>query len=419
MGARLAELHPRDIARLRAELGEVIAARFAYPPFFDFRSSQMRTRPINEVKRQEIASFVQSVMLDPVARAEVESPETLRFFEALLLRYIELNGDLARGGVRWRLTSMRADARRAASEVQQKLVAYAGGTPGDFGAPRPMASWSASDRRKKPNWDRIQKNTELLQAAIGRPNGTAGSQGVSPSANGFGARASLAGGAGAAGRESWADAPMDGTGPLRAQRPGGSQSPYAGLESGSQSAMFAGSSDLIYSDQPTGHQPIVGLGNPAPRELPPDMLQMYSEYLRDLPSASSPTGARPAAPSSRDGDAGREPPSWPPPMGAVFPASPPGDGKNDAMVFDQLRHQLDAYIRLAARSYNVRVRGGDPAHAIDALRRSGHVDEADLRIAEGIFALADRVCQTGTATLDDYRHAFTLYLLYHRPRIGT
>jgi hypothetical protein len=83
-----------------------------------------------------------------------------------------------------------------------------------------------------------------------------------------------------------------------------------------------------------------------------------------------------------------------------------------------LRFQIEAYIRLAARSYNVRPSGPDPASALDALRRSGHVEEADLRIAEQILALADRVVAGGGGTMEDYRQALLLYLLYHRGRLG-
>ena len=58
MGVSLAQLHQRDIARLRAELCEVIAARFAWPAFFDYRTGALRTRPLGAPRRQEINAFV-------------------------------------------------------------------------------------------------------------------------------------------------------------------------------------------------------------------------------------------------------------------------------------------------------------------------------------------------------------------------
>jgi hypothetical protein len=96
----------------------------------------------------------------------------------------------------------------------------------------------------------------------------------------------------------------------------------------------------------------------------------------------------------------------------------PQASRQDEMIFAQLRYQVEAYVRRAARSYGLPTRDGDPFRIMDGLRRSGLVDEADLRIAEGIIALADRVAQQGHASIEDFRQAFTLYLLYHRSHLG-
>jgi len=92
--------------------------------------------------------------------------------------------------------------------------------------------------------------------------------------------------------------------------------------------------------------------------------------------------------------------------------------RSDQLVFWQLRYQLEAYVRRAARSYGVDDKSGDPSGVLDVLRRSRFVDEADLRIAEGILALTDRVTRTGAASVEDYRQALTLYLLYHRSHLS-
>lgn len=107
------------------------------------------------------------------------------------------------------------------------------------------------------------------------------------------------------------------------------------------------------------------------------------------------------------------------------PAPPRGQTSNpnpathaDQMVFWQLRYQLEAYVRRAAESYGLSYSGSDPSAVLDALRQSGFVDEADLRIAEGILALTDRVTRAPTVAIEDYRQAFLLYLLYHRSHLG-
>ena len=75
-------------------------------------------------------------------------------------------------------------------------------------------------------------------------------------------------------------------------------------------------------------------------------------------------------------------------------------------------------MRTAARSYGTPADGKDPSTVLDFLRGSGFVDEADLRIAESILALTDRVNGNGMASLEDYRQALMLYLLYHRGHLG-
>lgn len=427
MGARLAELDPRDIARLRAEIGEEIAARFTYPAFFDYRAGRLRVRPIEAAKRREIASFVQAIILEPIAQADVSSSEVRRFLEALFLRYLELNAALARGPARRRLSSIRVEVPRAAADVQRGLVALAAGAPGNFGAPRPLVSWEASAARggQRPvPWERIERDTELVQAALLRgADGAEPPVGASPgAAAGVGTPPWTGGGPASrpSNAPSWADVPMDGTAPLPTARVRSDRSPFADLAAGSQSSMFGASASVSMSEQPTGPQPIVGLGGvapAAPREPPAELLQLYSDYLRDLQPGASATG---------DGNGGfGNPPQgangWSAPSAGAPPSRPasPADMKTDRLIFEQLSHQLDAYIRLAARSYGVRARGTDPASAIDALRRSGHVDEADLRIAESILAISDRISSGGAATVEDYRQVLMLYLLYHRGRIGT
>jgi hypothetical protein len=438
MGASLADLDPRDLVRLRAELVEVIAARFAYPPFFDYRSGTLRVRPVTSARRDEIAKFVQAASFEPVERVEVEAPEIRRFFVALFQTYLQTNRELARPAARYRLPAMRADIAGAAAEVQQGLVAFASGTPGTFGVPRPAVTWNTSSGpagRAAPKWERIERSTQALQAALLRQS----DQSPSRSAGGVGKADAGASEVRPAAPTPWAGVPIDGTSPMPAMRGPGGHSPFAGLETGSQSAMFGNRPNLSPVEQPTSMQPIPALGGVpgagATRELPPEMQQLYNEYLRDL----QPRGISARPPAGRDassGAGGRAPArglfGWRSPGAPAreepspretattpsMPVPPAPENKADVMIFEQLRRQLDDYIWLAARSYGVRVRGADPASALDTLRRSGHVDNADLRVAEGILALADRVAASGGATLEDYRQALMLYLLYHRSRMG-
>jgi hypothetical protein len=153
-------------------------------------------------------------------------------------------------------------------------------------------------------------------------------------------------------------------------------------------------------------------------------MQLYGEYFSDMqpeayasgnPVAATPTGAR-----SGNGYQPMGAPGVPP---AYLPGSQPTDkftedARSDKLIFWQLRYQLEAYIRRATHSYGVQAESGDPFGVLDVLRRSGFVDESDLQLAEGIFALTDKVTAAGVANLEDYRQAFMLYLLYHRSHMG-
>jgi hypothetical protein len=143
-----------------------------------------------------------------------------------------------------------------------------------------------------------------------------------------------------------------------------------------------------------------------PREAPADLLQLYGAYLSDMqPEMATHETAAIPRPSTFQGRS----------SGAMPVA---GDAQTDMQLFYQLRFQIEGYVRKAARSYGLPDLPGDPAHVIEALRGSNLVDESDLRMAEGVLALSDRVIAGGRASLQDYRQALMLYLLYHRSHLA-
>lgn len=90
----------------------------------------------------------------------------------------------------------------------------------------------------------------------------------------------------------------------------------------------------------------------------------------------------------------------------------------DRAIFVQLREQLMQAMELAATSYGVMYTPQDPAGLLARLRTAGAIDEADLRLAEGILAICGRIAAEGRAGIDDYRQALMLYLLFHRGRFA-
>ncbi len=417
MAARMSELEPRVIERLRAELAELIAASVAYPPFFDFRANRLVTRPIDRARMDEIQRFLSSVNFAPLERADVTSAETRRFLERLIVRYLDVNEGMRSRYAMRLLPRMRALAPRVAAEAQRRAAGYLNGAVPDFGARRQTLSWANSSHRVTPrSGEERERATRVLESALlQRPGAPADPNPIIGQARPPAASAA----------DPWRGQPNDLTIPVPAtgfapSSPGAS--PYSAFgDAGARSnggAPASGYPPARLADQPTGPlaapsaSPAGQANRSGMRELPPDLYQLYGDYLNDM-EPEAPVRPAPRAPAP--------PPVAPPrPAARQQPAPTPTDAnaRNDQLIFWQLRYQLEAYVRRAARSYGVPHQGGDPATVLDELRRSGFVDEADLRIAEGVFALTDRVTAQGHATAQEYRQALMLYLLYHRSHLN-
>lgn len=405
MAARMSEREPRLMERLRSELAELIAANVAYPAYFDFRANQLVTRPIDRARMDDIQRFLSSANFGPIEHANAASAETRRFIERLILRYIEVNDSLRGRYISRQAPRLRALAPRLAAEAQRRAVGYLNGSVPDFGARRQTMSWTSVTRReRRRSDDERERATRVLEAALMQPRGAiAGSSSPSPAAPPRPA----------APADPWRGLPNDVTIPVPA-------ADYAPPPSSMPSPAVRNDPPARLSEQPTGPLPIppTGQARPVPmRELPPDLYQLYGDYLNDM---------EPEAPIRPPAQASSPRPAAPPPVAPPVAPHPPAhaqaanstNARNDQMIFWQLRYQLEAYIRRAARSYGVPYQGADPATVLDELRRSGFVDESDLRIAEGIFALTDRVTAQGYASPQEYSQALMLYLLYHRSHLS-
>jgi hypothetical protein len=424
MGVIVGDLDPRQIERLRGELLLLLVLECAYPPFFDYQSGRRRQRPPDRATIDETRQFLSSANFAPLQQADVTSPEVRRFLERLILRYIEVNPHLHGLRAKRRVPELRARVPRLAAEMQRGLVAFVQGKYADFGARRPQVSWQQAAgqgrqgraaRAPMLSAEMLEHHTRLLETALVRSGDTA-RQAIARPAPSPARPAVKLGQSGI-----YADATVAVRAP---DLTAASRAPFADLASGRQSAVV---DRRAAAEAPTGPLPAPpAAAHGAP--IPDDLYQLYGDYLRDMqPEVTAPPPPPPAVNSrgATSGGLSYSQPSAPTtsgPTGSVArPAGVDATGAAagaDLHIFFQLRYQLEAYIRRAIRGYGVQSRNDDPYALLDALRRSGFVDEADLRIAEGILALADRVTSTHAATLDDYRQAMTLYLLYHRSHLG-
>lgn len=416
MAVSVGELDPRQIERLRGELLLLLVTQLAYPPFFEYRAGKRRQRPPDRATIDETHQFLSSASFTQLQNAGVTSPDVRRFLEQLMLRYVEVNPHLHGLRAQRRVPELRARVPRLAAELQRGLVAYLQGSFAEFGARRPQASWQQSSANAYPmSSDALAHRTRLLETALTRSADSARQSAVRPVPSGD------AGAQRPAVKMGQSGIYADATVAVRA--------PFADLGSGRQSAIFGrGVADVPTGPLRVAPRPARAAPSPpssahahAAEPVSDDLYRLYGDYLRDMqPEATAPTPAPaangrggPAAPA-RSGPGINSRPGFE----SAARASAGGPVAADLNIFFQLRYQLEAYVRRAIRSYGIQQANDDPYALLDALRRSGFVDESDLRIAEGILALADRVTSTHSASLEDYRQAMTLYLLYHRSHLG-
>jgi hypothetical protein len=403
MAVRFGELDKRQLELLRREIIEMLAANFAYPPFFDFRANRMIMRPIDRAKRTEIEKYVQSVNFGPLDRTEVSSPDVRRFISRVFHHYVEVNAMFSRPRYKRFLPGMRAHASRTATQVQRSLLSHLERNAPSFGAPRQQPSWSGAATKASAEDDETEHNTRVLEATMLRRAGDAPGPYVPV-------------------KERRAPAAAAAAAPPQAQFQSSGAMPSPPTGRGSPASPPAAVREAA-PNLPSGTVPGTG-GKGRGRDIPSDLMELYGEYLSDMQPEAYASGNTVAPPPSgaRSGNGYQAlgGPGVPP---SYLPGSQPTDkftedARSDKLIFWQLRYQLEAYIRRATRSYGVQADSGEPFVVLDSLRRSGFVDESDLRIAEGIFALTDKVTASGVANLEDYRQAFMLYLLYHRSHMG-
>ncbi len=456
MGVHVGELEARQVEHLRAELGQILAEHFTYPPFFDPRSNSLVVRPISRAKRAEITDYLRSANLSALNELDVGSAEIRRFFERLILRYLDVNTQLTHRHVSRMLPGMKAHASQAAADLQRRMNAYLRGEAQEFGTQRTPRTWiagaSGHPRPSTPLPSHHSSNGLVSNATTGTHQGTPG-WGTPASApedtSSSGALASRRDGG------DWRVTLTHPTEPVLAPfgQSAAGMSPFAGLDTGAQSQIFGSSS----VDQPTGPLPVAGgpvptngavrTGNSGTRSdsgnlnLPPDLYALYGDFIHESGAAGFSVPSVPSASpealrhngqtaldfEESDGDA------WLRETSAMLaattdklsrkgsdtPSAPPTQ-QTDTLIFWHLRYQIEAFIRRAAEGYGVAgSSGGDAFHMLDGLRRSGLVDSADLGLAENLLALADRVTSIGQATREDYQQALMLYLLYHRSQLGS
>lgn len=171
MGVYLGQLPPAELARLKAELAETLIAHFCYPRFFDYRTSTLRTRPVDRAKRQEVWLYLSSIDFTAWNRVDLMSPEFQHQIERLLIHFVQRNRNFFGEQGRKRMSDIRMLISTSATSVVQGMRGHLTGQRQNnppFGSPRPVFSWSTTNvtgQVERP-WEQMLPATTLLQQQL-------------------------------------------------------------------------------------------------------------------------------------------------------------------------------------------------------------------------------------------------------------
>jgi hypothetical protein len=171
MGVYLGQLPPAELARLKAELAETLIAHFCYPRFFDYRTSTLRTRPVDRAKRQEVWLYLSSIDFTAWNRVDLMSPEFQHQIERLLIHFVQRNRNFFGEQGRKRMSDIRMLISTSAASVVQGMRGHLTGQRQNnppFGSPRPVFSWSTTNvtGHVERAWEQLLPATMLLQQQL-------------------------------------------------------------------------------------------------------------------------------------------------------------------------------------------------------------------------------------------------------------
>ena len=173
MGILVSQLPPAELARLKAELAEMLISNFCYPRFYDYRIDSLRMRPVDRTKRQEVWQYLGSVDFNAWGRIDLMSPDFQRQVERLLIYFVQRNRTFFGEQGRKRMADIRMLISTSSTSIVEGLRGHLTGSSNGFGNPRPVNSWANSNvtKRTDPTWEQLVAPTMLLQQQLQEARG--------------------------------------------------------------------------------------------------------------------------------------------------------------------------------------------------------------------------------------------------------
>ena len=466
MGIYLGQLPPAEIARLKAELAETLIAHFCYPRFFDNRTNELRMRPVDRAKRQEVWLFLSSVDFTSWGRVDLMSPDFQHQIERLFIQFVQRNRAFFGEQGRKRMSDVRMLINSSASSVVQGLRGHLTGQrqgPLPFGSPRTGVSWSQSviTNHAEPSWEQIASTTMLIQQQLQELRGE-----VRPGASGGDVRPSndsarrpqppsqpqpsrpqVAAGTASTGNLNGfvehdkvatvqtpasvpsANIPTPASKRPAAMSPSTPVTPARKLDQSIASPLKSAEAPIISNapslpDQASGTPsspamksgPLTASPTRGSGSLPP--LSARTSGPLPSPETIHPSAANGPSTSSAQLQPRSISPTAQPVSSAVAAPSREANmmlvGEDDIAIFEQMRHQLLVWLRVEAIRAGLEVSNQAPAQLLDMLRQQARFDETRLQVVSTLLNLSNQIIKTGTVSLLDYKQALMFHLMHTR-----
>lgn len=459
MGIYLGQLPPAEVARLKAELAETLIAHFCYPRFFDNRTNELRMRPVDRAKRQEVWLFLSSVDFTSWSRVDLMSPDFQHQIERLFIQFVQRNRAFFGEQGRKRMSDVRMLINSSASSVAQGLRGHLTGQregTQPFGSPRSGMSWSQSGvaGRNEPDWEQIASTTMLIQQQLQELRGESRAGGSSAElrpSNGTARRsqpqqvtarsASIAEQDRIATIQTPTAVPAVNMPTPASKRPAAisPQTPVAPARKGDPaqtSPLKPGDVPGISTTSPlpertNGSSPVLKSGplsssvgvKSGPLTSSPmkvsDSLVLKSGPLPPSETMQTPVASAPPAPSSSAPVQSRSVSQTSQPVSSTVASSPREAnmmtvGEDDIAIFEQMRHQLVVWLRVEAIRAGLEVSNQTPAQLLDMLQQHARFDETRLQVVSTLLNLSNQIIKTGVVSLLDYKQALMFHLMHTR-----
>ncbi|MEO8971068.1 MAG: hypothetical protein ABI406_05630 [Ktedonobacteraceae bacterium] len=465
MGVYLGQLPPAELARLKAELAETLIANFCYPRFFDYRTSTLRTRPVDRAKRQEVWLYLSSVDFTAWNRVDLMSPEFQHQIERLLIHFVQRNRNFFGEQGRKRMSDIRMLISLSATSVVQGMRGHLTGQRQNhppFGSPRPVVSWSTTNvtgRIEQP-WEQLLSATMLLQQQLQEVRGEVQSVpqsepqppvAVAPKRN-IAPAASVqplvpvkaTNGNGKSGNNGASQAPIPET-PVRdthhniPSSAGNSPLPPVWQTIPASNPGIVRNIDTAITpiETPIVRLPVIPktAGPGAAKASTPEKAQPQIQASPQIPPSPVPERIQSQAAIPPSPVPGRMQPSSSstamqsrnmPPTVASSVSTPPSPlavtqqrenapqpvNEEDIAIFEQMRHQLMVWLRIEVVRTGKDIAGQSPLQLLELLRQQENVDETRLQVVSTLLNLSHQVIKNGHATLLDYKQALMFHLIH-------